>query len=320
MTLVDAANTVHDTRPCWWWASLLPPDVEDICIPDTVFSAPTQVPSRGSNTAAPEAAVAPDQTSRRQTASASQHRAKGLLWAFSRAEVIVSDEVNGANDPRTKSRGGLLAVEDKGSGGGAIPPSPLVETRGRGAKIGLSTQRRPLQQRPPVQHRLHTRVIDGKDDLLCAARAICECGRRGGGGGGGWKRGEGSVDGSDGTRKREGSKLKLPLALLKIWGYESDEERGRKSHGGNCRGRRLTVVSRSLSLIADASVSLHATSSGHLCILRFPIKGCAFRRISSDWFMISGKTNPASDAVSISGLSPLSSLVHAGILYLTATK
>ncbi|CAM9755868.1 unnamed protein product, partial [Ectocarpus sp. 8 AP-2014] len=251
------ANEVEDTdqpdlcekalpnhRPCWWWASLLPTDVEDICIPDTVFSAPTRVSFRRSNTAAPEVAGAPDQTSRRQTASVSQHHTKGLLWAFSRAEVIVSDEVNSVNDTRTKSRGGLLAVEDKGSGGGTIPHSPSVEIRGRGAKVGLSTQRRPLEERPPVQHRLHTRAIDGKDSLLCAARAICESGRRGGGGGGGgWVGGEGRVAGSDGARKGEGSKLKLPLALLKIWGHESDEEKRRKSQGGNCRGRRLTVVS-----------------------------------------------------------------------------
>ncbi|CAM9140552.1 unnamed protein product [Ectocarpus fasciculatus] len=232
-------------RPCWWWASLLPPDVEDICIPDTVFSAPTRLSSRCNNTAAPEAEVAPDQTSHRQAASVSQHRAKGLLWAFSKAEVIVSDEVNSESDTRTMSRGGLLAVEDKDSRGGTIPLSPSVETRGRRAKIGLSTQRRPLKQRPPVQHRLHTRAIDGKDGLLCAARAICKCGRRGGGGGGGggWTGGEGSVDGSDGARRGGESKLKLPLALLKIWGHESEEERGRKSQGGNCRGRRLTVVS-----------------------------------------------------------------------------
>ncbi|CAM9152943.1 unnamed protein product [Ectocarpus sp. 12 AP-2014] len=252
------ANEVDDTdqhhlcekalpnhRPCWWWASLLPTDVEDICIPDTVFSAPARVSSRCSNTAAPEVAVAPDQTSRRQTASVSQHHGKGLLWTFSRAEVIVSDEVNSVNDTRTKSRGGLLAVEDKGSGGGTIPLSPSVEIRGRGAKIGLSTHRCSLKERPPVQHRLHTRAIDGNDGLLCAARAICECGRRGGGGGGGggWAGGEGRVDGSDWARKGEGSKLKLPLALLKIWGYERNEEKWRKSQGGNCRGRRLTVVS-----------------------------------------------------------------------------
>ncbi|CAM9960619.1 unnamed protein product [Ectocarpus sp. 6 AP-2014] len=249
------ANEVEDTdqphlceqalpnhRPCWWWASLLPTDVEDICIPDTVFSAPTRLSFRRSNTTAPEVAVAPDQTSRRQTASVSQHHAKGLLWAFSRAEVIVSGEVNSVNDTRTKSRGGLLAVEDKGSGAGTILHSPSVKIRGRGAKIGLSSQRRPLKERPPVQHRLHTRAIDGKDSLLCAARAICESGRRGGGGGG-WAGGEGRVDGSDGARKGEGSNLKLPLALLKIWGHESEEEKWRKSQGGNCGGRRLTVVS-----------------------------------------------------------------------------
>lgn len=281
MTLVDAANIAHNARPCWWWASLLPTDVEDICIPDTVFSAPTRVSSRCSNTAAPEVTVAPHQTSRQQTASVSQHHAKGMLWAFSRAEVIASDEVNSVNNTRTKSRGGLLAVEDKGSGGGTIPLSPSVEIRGRGAEIGLSTQRRPLKERPPVQHRLHTRAIDGKDGLLCAARAICECGRRGGGGGG-WAGGEGRVDGGDGARKGEGSKLKLPLALLKIWGHESDEEKWRKSQGGNCRGRQLTVVSRSLLFIAHASVSPHATLSGHyhqqsmLCFT-FPDQGLCFQ-------------------------------------------
>lgn len=109
---------------------------------------------------------------------------------------------------------------------------PSTAENSLAAKLGLSKETSSPVRHPPVQQRLYTKSVDGKEGLLCATRAICECGRRGGGG-------TGSEGGS--------SKPKLPLALLKVWGYERDEERGRNKLRGKlgtpCRGRRLRVVS-----------------------------------------------------------------------------
>ncbi len=47
----------------------------------------------------------------------------------------------------------------------------------------------------------------------------------------------------DGNGGEKGFKLKLPLAVLKVWGRENEEERRRKVET-SYRGRRLRVVSR----------------------------------------------------------------------------
>lgn len=136
-----------------------------------------------------------------------------------------------------------MTLEDGDGGGGCGGtvkfPSP-VKNRGRGGKFSSREEDCSPRQQLPIQQRLHTKAVDGKEGLLCAVEAICACGRRAGGGTGS---GEGKAGG-------EASKPKLPLAILKIWGRDSDEERRRNNRplahgklGTPCRGRRLRVVS-----------------------------------------------------------------------------
>lgn len=177
--------------------------------------------------------------------SHSRHRQHRLLWAFSRAETAAEKGYGGGGDSTAATapnpRGGVVTLEDGDGGGGTVKFSSPVKRRGLGGKFGpLKENCAPVQQ-PPIQQRLHTKPVDGKEELLCAAQAICECGRRAGGGAGS---GKGEVGG-------EGSQVKLPLAVLKVWGRDSDEERRRKSRppargqlGTPCRGRRLRVVSQ----------------------------------------------------------------------------
>lgn len=252
-------------RPCLWWASLLPPDVEGVCIPDMVFSAPTAYPSccnnPGTRTDATEAvlpnqnndlrttlpsprtgarahaatnALAGSTTNRSSTMISSQ---QSLLWAFSKA---VNHEDGDAGDASTSTRaappnprlGVASLVDGEDCDGG--PAKACLSTKESSCveKLGFSKNKNSSVQHPPaVQQRFYAKTVDGQEGLLCATRAICECGRRGGGGTG---------------SERGSSELKLPLALLKVWGRESDEERRRNNQHGKLgtpsRGRRLRVV------------------------------------------------------------------------------
>lgn len=139
-----------------------------------------------------------------------------------------------------------MTLEDGGGGGGGgvVDCSSPVKNRGRGGKFGSRKDNNSSPRpQPPIQQRLHTKTVDGKEGILCAAEAICECGRRAGGG-------TGSGKGEAGGEK--GSKVKLPLAVLKVWGRDSSDEEGRRRNnrpsahgklGAPCRGRRLRVVS-----------------------------------------------------------------------------
>lgn len=249
-----------------WWASLLPPEVEGVCIPDMVFSAPIAYPSccnkLGRRTEAAEAASSVQNNARRTTPplpstssrtdtvtnapagsatkrppSKSSSR-QSLLWAFSKAVKHEGGDAGGAGISTDTASpnphlGVASLVEGEGCGGGPAMAYPFTQDISPVGKFGFSKENSSPAQHPHVvQQRLHTKVIDGKEGLICATRAICECGTRGGGG-----------TGSEGGP----SKLKLPLALLKLWGRESDEERGRNTLPGKlgtpCRGRRLTVAS-----------------------------------------------------------------------------
>lgn len=192
------------------------------------------LPSAGSRTDTVTNATAGSTTKRPPTKSSSQ---QSLLWAFSKAAKH-EDGGGGASTPthmapRNPRLGVASMVNGDGCGDRSAKAYPFTTDSSRVGKLGFSKENSSPAQHPPVvQQRLYTKVVDGKEGLLCATRAICECGRRGGGGTGG----EGGS-----------SKLKLPLALLKVWGRESDEERGRNNIRGKigtpCRGRRLTVVS-----------------------------------------------------------------------------
>lgn len=160
---------------------------------------------------------------------------QSLLWAFSIAAKHecggVDASVSSDPAPPNPRFGVTSSIEGEGCGGGPTMAYPSLKESSRAGKLAFSKENSNPVKLPPVQQRFYTKVIDGKEGLLCATRAICESGRRGGGTGSEW--------GS--------SKLKLPLALLKIWGYESDEEQGlnnlRRKLGTPCRGRRLRVVS-----------------------------------------------------------------------------
>lgn len=224
------AHQYHTDRPCWWWIPVLPPDVEGLSIPDTVTMAPTSLQytpgpayNHGNGGEASLSIEAPGPAANHRLASTNHSHRHALLWAFSRSEPTAETSGRGGTD--SNPRGGLTVDAE-----GATPRPSQSETlcqRENGAK-------KPHCPLPSPLKRLHTALVDGKEGLLRAARAICECGMRGGGG----------VGGDCGGR--EGPKL--PLALLKIWGHES--EAGEVRHlpsgdndAGRCRGRRLRVVS-----------------------------------------------------------------------------
>ena len=232
--------------------------MENVAIPDMVFLAPAEaVKSQNkeqTTSSSPNAADdAPARSIRKRPSSKDSNlmrRQQSLLWAFSKApERESGGEGDGVTSGAPNPRVGVVSSVEGGGGRPTATAPPSVKTGGRSGKFGFGKENHspPLQQ-PPVQQLLYTKFVDPKEGLLCAARAICDCGRRGGGGGGGGGGGTDNVGGDGGTT---GSKLKLPLAMLKVWGRDSDEERGRRNyssaHGkteSSCRGRRLKVVSR----------------------------------------------------------------------------
>lgn len=190
------------------------------------------LPSTGSRDDAATNVPADSITNRQSTKSCSQ---QSLLWAFSKAAKREDGDGRAARSPSrgaSKRHLGVASlVESEGGVGGPATAYLSKKESSRAGKLGVRKNVSAPLQHPPEQ-RFYTKVIDGKEGLLCATRAICESGRRGGGG-------TGSEEGA--------SKLNLPLALLKVWGSERDEERGRKNLpeklGTPCRGRRLRVVS-----------------------------------------------------------------------------
>lgn len=243
--LISAAIVVAEkNRPCWWWARLLPPKMEGVCIPDTIFSAsmPLSCPRDGLQTAA-AAADKPEHlipTGNSERLSNGRPNREGLVWAFSRAEVTADDKDYETRPAKAGLRaGGVMSEDGEGCGGTPAVVSSSARIRGRGGKYFFTEDKSLPTQRPLVQHRLYTKVVEADEDLSFIAKAICECGRRGGG------TGSGSGGGA-------GSTLKLPLALMKVWGCQSHEERRRNSHpsdvdgklGTPRGGRQLRVVSQ----------------------------------------------------------------------------
>lgn len=253
--------------------------MEAVCIPDMVFSAPAADPpccnKLGMGTEATEG-VTPNQTNYQRTTSPSPSTGsmtatgtsvptesatnlpptkgsqQSLLWAFSKAVDYEGGDGGDANTfahaaPPNPRLGVASLVEGEGCGGDPTKAYPSTTGSGRLGKLDFSKKNSFPVQHPPVQQRFYTKVIDGKEGLLCATRAICECGRRGGGGAG---------------SERGSSTLKLPLAFLKIWGRESDEERERNNLRGKlgtpCRGRRLRVVSHRLLVVQFQRAVFHA--------------------------------------------------------------
>lgn len=210
----------------------MPSSVEVVSIPDTVVLARTSfskkleaVPGKGDSPASLSTGHAPSDPTLSTSADRSYRQA--LLWASSRPEP--SSVGGAATEPQVRK--GVTTEGQKG-GEGRTPRTTSPEVNcGLGGKGG---SKQPCYSVPPVQH-LYTEQVRGEEGLLRAARAICDCGRRrGGGGGGGYCTGDG---------------LKLPLALLKIWGHESDKGGGRHlapsgvDKKGRCPRRRLCVVS-----------------------------------------------------------------------------
>lgn len=217
---------MHTNRPCWWWMPLLASGAEGISVPDTVTLAPhflLDEPGASSNRGPTKrASVEKDQLTTRTHGS---HR-MALMWAFSGSGPTA--DTPGTGNMTSKKLGGLVVD-------GELSETVVSSSRAVGpGKDELEARREQLLPKAASLQRLHTQVVAGDDGVLCAARAICECGRRGGGGAGG------DVGG--------GERSKLPLALLKIWSRESEEERGRQcSLAGEekqvkRRGRRLRVV------------------------------------------------------------------------------
>ncbi|CAM9254242.1 unnamed protein product, partial [Scytosiphon promiscuus] len=180
-------------------------------------------------------------TRKNERPSNGRPREQCLLWAFSRAEDLIDDKNVANHCAETGLRAGVVAPEEGGGRAGTpavLSPSAIM--RGSGGRHFFTEQTSPPPQRPPVQHRLYTKTVRDDEDLLRIAEAICECGRRGqtiGRGGGG---GSGA-----------GSALKLPLALLKIWCRQSNEDKrhssqssGADKNSGTPRGgRQLRVIS-----------------------------------------------------------------------------
>lgn len=226
---------IHTSRPCWWWMPLLASGAEGISIPDTVTLAPSFLldeagasADRGHGGSKTRASVAKSQLT--TTAAAAGSRRMALLWAFSGSGPATDSR--GTDSTISKTLGGIAVdgelsdAEVASSHAVGLGQDELEARRDR--RLPAAAVASPLQ-------RLHSQTLVGDESMLCAARAICECGRRGGGGAGGDLGG--------------GERSKLPLAVLKIWGRESEEERGRqRSLAGEeqrlkRRGRRLRVVS-----------------------------------------------------------------------------
>lgn len=223
--------------------------MKGISIPDTVFSVTMPLTSgHGGLHAAATAAPAADKPEhinpvRDNERSNGRPRQQGLVWAFSRAEVITEDQDVANYSTQEGLRGGGLKSGEY-DGGGETPAvlSPSAKRRGKGGKHFFAETKSLPTQQVPVEHRLYTKDVEADEGLLGVAKAICECGRRGGG-----TRSSGGDAGGGGA----GSTLKLPLALLKIWGCQSDEERRRNSQtsdadgkvGAPRGGRQLRVVS-----------------------------------------------------------------------------
>ncbi|CAM9811482.1 unnamed protein product, partial [Laminaria digitata] len=234
---------MHTSRPCWWWMPLLASGAEGISIPDTVTLAPTFLLDENQPTTTTTTTTITTTAATTTAAATAGSRRVALLWAFSGSRPA-SDNTGELDSTTSKTTlGGILAADGEGELSEAAAAAAAVSSsRAAAADVGYGKDEvnaRREQQRLPTTvsslQRLHTQSVTGDDGLLCAARAICECGRRGGGGAGG------DVGG--------GERSKLPLAVLKIWGRESEEERGRqRSLAGEerrlkRRGRRLRVVS-----------------------------------------------------------------------------
>lgn len=209
---------------------LLASGVEAISIPDTVTLAPTLLLDEAGTSANREHSGSPTRASVAKshfTTTTAGSRRMALLWAFSGSRPAA--DTSGTDSTITKTLGGI-------AGDGELPKAVVPSGAVRPEQDELVARR---EQRLPADdsplQRLHTQSLVGDEGLVCAARAICECGRRGGGG-------AGDLGG--------GERSKLPLAVLKIWGRDNEEERGRQlSLAGEekrlkRRGRRLRVVSR----------------------------------------------------------------------------
>lgn len=227
-------NQIHTSRPCWWWMPLLASGAEGISIPDTVTLAPNFLlnevgasADRGHGRSTTRASVAKSQLT---TTAATGSRRLALLWAFSGPGPVTDSR--GTDSTISKTLGGI-AVDGELSD--AEVASSYAVRLGQDELEVRREQRLPAAAVASPLQRLHTQSLVRDEGLVSAARAICECGRRGGGGAGGDLGG--------------GERSKLPLAVLKIWGRESEEERGRqRSLTGEekplkRRGRRLRVVS-----------------------------------------------------------------------------
>lgn len=161
------------------------------------------------------------------------HALLSLVWVSSRLDSVSS---NGS------SMGGIVSGDDA-MRGRAISRASAEDGQGisseslQGVRRGFVelTAEGPGYPTPRAQQQLHAETIHQEEEIIRAARAICECGRRGGGGGGPQIGGVGVVE------------PKLPIALLKLW--ERSFNAGARPHfpdgeHGKASGRRrkLTVV------------------------------------------------------------------------------
>lgn len=223
---------------------MLLPGAEDVSVPDTIVLARI-TPGIGDQD--------PSSKTRRTLATSdgcndsrdiiggtcrTSHRGRALVWISSRPEpatVTSASNVRGVGEgsgesTESSARGGVIATTDDENE--EPTRSHLAVERRSGEKGAKNGARNPRPHCLPVPsvHRLHVEAVDGNEGLLCAARAVCECGRRRGGGE--------SIEG-----------LKLPLALLKIWGRHAEQcatvrplAGTTRTDRGSSRGRRLRVV------------------------------------------------------------------------------
>lgn len=190
----------------------------------------------------PGPAKAPHQHERRYAMGGTLdefHAPLSLVWVSSRLDSVSSNgssmggEVSGDNATRGRAPSGASAEDGQG----------ILSESLHGIRRNFVEQiaEEPSYPAPHAQNQLHAEMIQQEEELICAARAICECGRRGGGGGGLQIGGVGVVA------------PKLPTALLKLW--ERSFDAGTRSHfpdsehgKASGRKRKLTVVRKRVDL------------------------------------------------------------------------
>lgn len=226
--------SIRISRPFWSWLHLLPPG---ITTPDTVMVAPSASGDDFSSRAAVPS-VRPGSSNQhegRHTITGrldesrrfnESHAFRSLVWVSSRPESVSS---NGSSMGEGVSRDDVMrgcATSEASSEDGQRISSDFLE--GMRHDFVELVGERPGYPSPRGQQQLYAQIIHQEEELIRAARAICECGRRGGGG-------VGVVE------------PKLPIALLKLWErsfnagtrpHFPDSEQG-KASGGR---RKLTVV------------------------------------------------------------------------------